>query len=171
LIEVGDPLDLEVVADLLSSDAVQIAPGSSVWIDGWGGRPIQGRVTRVDPAGFLKISALGVEEQRVRITIDFADPPDAWSRLGHDYRVIVHVTVWKGEQVLSIPVGALFRKGEDWAAFVLKEGHARSTVVKIGHRNSRTAEVLAGLADGDRVILHPSDRVREGTTVSQRVSE
>jgi HlyD family secretion protein len=171
LIEVGDPLDLEVVADLLSSDAVQIVPGSSVWIDGWGGRPIHGRVTRVDPAGFLKVSALGVEEQRVRITIDFADPPDAWSRLGHDYRVMVHVTVWKGEQVLSIPVGALFRRGDEWAVFAVKSGRARSTVIKIGHRNSRTAEVLSGLAEGDRVILHPSDRVREGTAVSQRVSE
>ena len=128
-IEIGDPLDLEVVADLLSTDAVQIKPGSPVRIDGWGGSPIRGRVTRVDPAGFLKVSALGIEEQRVRTTIDFVDPPEAWSRLGHDYRVIVHVTVWNAENVLTVPVGALFRKGDDWAVFAIKDGRARTTPV------------------------------------------
>jgi HlyD family secretion protein len=93
LLEIGDPLDLEVIADLLSTDAVQVKLGSPVRIDGWGGSTIKGRVTRVDPAGFLKVSALGIEEQRVRTTIDFVEPSEAWSRLGHDYRVIVHVTV------------------------------------------------------------------------------
>jgi HlyD family secretion protein len=171
LIDIGDPLDLEVIADLLSTDAVQVSVGASVRIDGWGGPPIQGRVTRVDPAGFLKVSALGIEEQRVRTTIDLGDPPDAWSRLGHDYRVIVHVTVWKGEDVLSVPVGALFRKGDEWVVFAVKEDRARMTVVKIGHRNNRVAEVLLGLAEGDRVVLHPSDRVRDGTAVSQRESQ
>src|SRR3990172_5160384 len=101
LIDIGDPLDLEVVADLLSTDAVQIKEGSSVRIDGWGGPPIQGRVARIDPAGFLKVSALGIEEQRVRTRIDFADPPEMWSTLGHDYRVIVHVTIWQGDNVLT----------------------------------------------------------------------
>jgi len=168
LIDIGDPLDLEVVADLLSTDAVQIKSGSPVRIDGWGGSPIQGRVTRVDPAGFLKVSALGIEEQRVRTTIDFVDPPEAWSRLGHDYRVIVHVTVWNAEDVLRVPVGALFRKGEDWAVFSVKDGRTRTTPVKIGHRNSRTGEILSGLAEGDRVVLHPSDRIKEGVAVSER---
>src|SRR6516164_8229460 len=135
LIEIGDPRDLEVVADLLSTDAVEIKPGSSVRIDGWGGSPIRARVTRVDPAGFLKVSALGIEEQRVRTTIDFVDPPEAWSRLGHDYRVIVHVTTWSADSGLALPVGALFRKEEDWAVFAVKDGRARTTVVKIGHRN------------------------------------
>jgi HlyD family secretion protein len=171
LIDIGDPLDLEVVADLLSTDAVQIRPGASVRIDGWGGSPIQGRVTRVDPAGFLKVSALGIEEQRVRTTIDFVDPPDARSRLGHDYRVIVHVTVWNGEDVLKIPVGALFRKGDDWAVFSVKEGRARATPVQIGHRNNRAAEVLSGLSVGDRVVLHPSDRVKDGTAVAERETQ
>jgi len=168
LIEIGDPLDLEVVADLLSTDAVQIAPGSSVRIDGWGGSSIRGRVTRVDPAGFLKVSALGIEEQRVRTTIDFVDPPETWSRLGHDYRVIVHVTVWNAEEALSVPVGALFRKGEEWAVFSVKDGRARTALVKIGHRNSRMAEILSGVAEGDRVVLHPSDRITEGVAVSER---
>jgi HlyD family secretion protein len=171
LIDIGDPLDLEIIADLLSTDAVHVTAGATVWIDGWGGLAIQARVTRVDPAGFLKISALGIEEQRVRTTIDFVDSPVAWARLGHDYRVIVHITVWKGEQVLSIPVGALFRKGDEWAVFAVKDGRTRTTVVKIGHRNSRTAEVLSGLAEGDRVAVHPSDRIREGSAVAQRESQ
>lgn len=168
LIEIGDPADLEVVADLLSTDAVQIKVDAPVRIDGWGGAPLKGRVVRVDPAGFVKVSALGIEEQRVRTTIEFADPPETWSRLGHDYRVIVHVTVWSADDVLSIPVGALFRKDEDWAVFLLKEGRASRTIVKVGHRNGRMAEVLSGLSAGDRVILHPSDRIQHGVAVSAR---
>ena len=171
LVEIGNPGDLEVAADLLSSDAVQIRPGSAVRIDGWGGTAVQGRVTRVDPAGFLKVSALGIEEQRVRATIDFADPPEAWSSLGHDYRVIVHVTIWNAEDALRVPVGALFRRGEDWAVFSVKDGRALTTLVKIGHRNSRTGEVLSGLSERDRVVLHPSDRIKDGVAVSERESQ
>jgi HlyD family secretion protein len=150
---------------------VRIQAGSLVRIDGWGGSPIQGRVTRVDPSGFLKVSALGIEEQRVRTTIDLIDPPETWSRLGHDYRVIVHVTVWRAENVARVPVGALFRKGEDWAVFAVKDDHVRTTVVGIGHRNSRVAELLSGLSEGDRVVLHPSDRVKEGAAVAERASQ
>jgi HlyD family secretion protein len=139
-----------------------------VTIDGWGGRSIKGKVVRVDPAGFLKVSALGIEEQRVRTTIDFAEPPVAWSRLGHDYRVIVHVLTWSAENVLAVPVGALFRAGGEWAVYAVKDGRARTTVVKIGHRNARLAEVLSGLTSGDHVVLHPSDRVRDGAAVAQR---
>ena len=170
LIDIGDPADLEVVADLLSTDAVQVKPGASVRIDGWGGSPIQGRVTRVDPAGFLKVSALGIEEQRVRTTIDFVDPPETWSRLGHDYRVIVHVTIWQATDVLMVPVGALFRKDDSWAVFTVANGRARTTLVQIGHRNTRMAEVISGLSDGDRVVLHPSDRVEDGISISERES-
>ena len=168
LIQIGDPLDLEVVADLLSTDAVKIVTGSSVRIDGWGGAPIKGQVTRVDPAGFLKVSALGIEEQRVRITIDFAEPSAAWSRLGHDYRVIVHVLTWSAEDVVTVPVGALFRTGSDWAVYSVKAGRARTAIVKIGHRNAQLAEVVSGLMPGDRVVLHPSDRVKNGSAVAQR---
>jgi HlyD family secretion protein len=156
------------VADLLSNDAVQIKPGAPVRIDGWGGPPIRGRVKRVDPAGFLKVSALGIEEQRVRTTIDFVDPPEAWARLGHDYRVIVHVTVWNSDNVLAMPVGPLFRKGDEWAVFAISDGRARTTLVRIGHRNTRMAEVLSGLSAGDRVVLHPSDRVSDGARVAER---
>jgi HlyD family secretion protein len=168
LIEIGDPLDLEVIADLLSTDAVQITPGSHVQIDGWGGQTVKGKVTRVDPAGFLKVSALGIEEQRVRTTIDLAEPSEVWSRLGHDYRVIVHVLIWSADDVLTVPVGALFRNGNDWAVYAVKDGRARTTVVRIGHRNAQTAEVVSGLTAGDRVVLHPSDRVRDGSAVAQR---
>jgi HlyD family secretion protein len=170
LIDIGDPLDLEIIADLLSTDAAQVTVGAAVRVDGWGGRPLQARVTRVDPAGFLKVSALGIEEQRVRTTIDFVDPPETWSRLGHDYRVIVHVTVWNADDVLRVPVSALFRKGDEWAVFSVRERRARTTVLKVGHRNNRTAEILTGLSEGDRVILHPSDRISEGAAVSERES-
>jgi HlyD family secretion protein len=170
LVEIGDPLDVELVADLLSSDVVRIEPGAPVRIDGWGGPPVRGRVTRIDPAGFVKISALGIEEQRVRTVIDFIDPPEVWSRLGHEFRVIVHVTVWSAEDVLTVPVSALFRKENEWAVFAVRDGRARTTVVEIGHRTNRMAEVLSGLIEGDRVVLHPSDRVGEGVRVVQRES-
>jgi HlyD family secretion protein len=170
LLEIGDPLDLEVIADLLSTDAVQIKPASPVQIDGWGGIALKGQVIRVDPAGFLKISALGIEEQRVRTTIDLVEPSDAWARLGHDYRVIVHVLVWSADDVLTVPVGALFRRGNEWAVYLVKGGRVRTTIVKIGHRNAQVAEVLSGLAAGDSVVLHPSDRVKEGSVVAQRMT-
>ena len=121
------------------------------------------------PAGFLKVSALGIEEQRVRVTIDFVDPPQTWSRLGHDYRVIVHVTVWSADNALTVPVGALFRNGERWATFVVRDGRALVAPVEIGHRNNRVAEVISGLTVGDQVILHPSDRIKDGTRVSERM--
>lgn len=168
LIEIGDPLDLEIVADLLSTDAVRIKVGAPVLIDGWGGAPIRGRVRRVDPAGFTKVSALGIEEQRVRTIIDFEEPPEAWSSLGHDFRVIVHVTVWRGDDVLRLPVSALFRSGEEWAVFAVRDGRARTVPVRIGQRNHRVAEVLAGVAPGDALVLHPSDRIRDGVRVASR---
>ncbi|WP_445217102.1 efflux RND transporter periplasmic adaptor subunit [Bradyrhizobium sp. Pa8] len=168
LVDIGNPLDLEVVADLLSTDAVQIKVGAPVRIDGWGGAPITGNVVRVDPAGFLKVSALGIEEQRVRVTIDFNDPPQAWSQLGHDYRVVVHVTTWSAQEVLTVPISALFRKGDRWAVFADENGRARAKLVQIGHRNNRFAEVVSGLAAGDQVAVHPSDRIADGSRIAQR---
>ncbi|MGY3616377.1 efflux RND transporter periplasmic adaptor subunit [Bradyrhizobium sp. USDA 10063] len=168
LVEIGDPLDLEVIAELLSTDAVQIKVDAAVRIDSWGGQPIKGKVVRVDPAGFLKVSALGIEEQRVRVTIDFVDPPEVWSQLGHDYRVVVHVTTWSGSDALTVPVSALFRKGDQWTVFADENGRARSTPVQVGHRNNRLAEVVSGLSAGDRVVLHPSDRIADGSRITQR---
>jgi len=171
LVDIGDPADLEVVADLLSTDAVQIQVGAAVRLDGWGGAPVKGRVKRVDPAGFLKISALGIEEQRVNTVIDLVDPPEVWSRLGHDYRVIVHVTIWSAENVLTVPISALFRKGDEWAAYAVKDGRARTVIVETGHRNDRVVEVLAGLSEGEQVVLHPSDRVSDGAAVAERETQ
>lgn len=170
LVQIGDPRDLEIVADFLSTEAVQIRTGAAVTIDGWGGPALRGRVKRIDPAGFVKVSALGIEEQRVGTVVDLVDPPESWSRLGHDFRVIVHVSIWESKDALTIPVSALFRRGDDWAVFAVTNGRARATVVSIGHRNSKVVEVLSGLSPEDRVVLHPSDRVAEGTSVAERAS-
>ena len=168
LIDIGDPQDLEIVAELLSTDAVLVRPGQTVHIDGWGGPNIEGRVKRVEPGGFMKISALGIEEQRVRVVIDFTDPPDKWRNLGHDYRVVVHVVTWKGAGVLTVPIGGLFRYNDHWAVYRDDAGRAKRAEITIGHRNSRVAEILSGLSEGDRVVVHASDRVRDGLRISQR---
>lgn len=168
ILEVGDTGDLEVVADLLSTDAVQVRSGADVRIDGWGGRPLRGRVLRVDPAGFTKISALGIEEQRVRTVIEIVDPPELWKELGHDFRVTVHVSVWHADSATSVPLGSLFRSGSDWAVFIVQDGRAALRKVTVGRRNSQVAEVVSGLAAGDTVILHPSDRVQDRSRVAAR---
>ena len=168
LLEIGDPRDLEIVADLLSTAAVQIGAGASVRIDGWGGPPLRGRVARIEPDGFSKISALGIEEQRVRTVIDILDPPEVWSPLGNGFRVIVHISLWSTDSASLVPVPALFRQGEDWAVFTVSDGRARMTAVGIGHRNERVAEVISGLVTGDQVILHPNDQIEDGVAVSQR---
>jgi HlyD family secretion protein len=170
LIEIGDPSDIEVVADLLSSDAVRIETGATVRIDGWGGPPIRGKVSRIDPAGFTKVSALGIEEQRVRTVINLVDPQETWSRLGHEFRVVAHVTTWSAKNVLTVPVSALFRKGDTWAVFAIRNGRTHATAVQIGQRNNRVAAIISGLSEGNEVVLHPSDRVVDGGSVTARVS-
>jgi len=137
LIEIGNPSNLEVAVDLLSTDAVLVSTGAPVRIDGWGGPTIRGCVTRVDPAGFVKISALSIEEQRVRATVDFVDPPEVWSRLGHDYRVIAHIPIWSASDVITVPVAALFRKDENWAVFTVNDRRAHLLTVQIGATGSR----------------------------------
>ncbi|MDH3231630.1 MAG: HlyD family efflux transporter periplasmic adaptor subunit [Alphaproteobacteria bacterium] len=169
LVEVGDSHDLEVVVDLLSSDAVRVAEGAEVQIEDWGGRnALTGRVRRVEPTGFTKVSALGIEEQRVNVLIDFADSPDRWRDLGHGYRVEAHIVVWRGEDVLKLPLGALFRDGERWAVFVAEAGRAQLRHVEIDHANGREAQITAGLAAGDTVILHPSDLIAGGVRIVPR---
>lgn len=169
LVEVGDPAELEIVADLLSTDAVRIREGHPVFIEDWGGDgTLQGVVRRVEPTGFTKFSALGIEEQRVTVVIDFTGPPEAWERMGHGYRVEVRIVTWQGDDVLRIPVGALFREGADWAVFVESEGVAHKRIIRIGNSNAVHAEILEGLAEGDRVLLHPSDRIEDGIMVTGR---
>jgi HlyD family secretion protein len=169
LIEIGDPQDLEIEVDLLSRDAVKIKEGAAVLIEDWGGgTTLAGRVRRVEPYGFTKVSALGIEEQRVNVIIDFTDPLDKWRRLGHGYRVETRIIVWEGTDVLNVPLGALFRHGDAWAVFVDSEGRARLRPVAIGRFNSREAQVLEGLSVGERVVLHPSDRVKDGVPIVAR---
>ena len=168
LLEVGDPRDLEIVVHLLSSDAVNVADGAAATIDDWGGGTLAAKVRRIDPAGYTKVSALGIEEQRVDAELDLIDPREAWKRLGHDFRVMVHITTWQSDGVVRVPLGALFRKGSDWTVFRVVDGKAVTTTVELGHRNNEFAEVTEGLAVGDSVVLHPSDRVSEGVGVVSR---
>ncbi|TCS60362.1 efflux RND transporter periplasmic adaptor subunit [Varunaivibrio sulfuroxidans] len=169
LFEIGDPTRMEVVVDLLSSDAVKVRKGASVLLDGWGGQhPLEGVVRRVEPYGFTKVSALGIEEQRVNVIIDFTGPKKTWAPLGHGFRVEAHIREWRGEDVLQIPIGALFRDGKDWAVFVDVNGTAKLTKVNIGHTNGRAAEILGGLADGVQVVSYPSDRITNGTDIVAR---
>ena len=169
LIEIGDPRDLEIVADLLSSDAVKVEAGQRVLIEDWGGGEVlNGRVERVEPYGFTKVSALGIEEQRVNVIIDFADPPERWQRLGHGYRVEARIVLWEGEAVLKVPLNALFREGETWAVFIETEGRAEKRVVEPGRQNGLESEILGGLDAGQRIVLHPSDRVVAGVRLTAR---
>lgn len=170
LIEIGNPLQLEVVADLLSSDAVRIAEGAQARIDGWGGpKPLAAKVRTVEPAGFTKVSALGIEEQRVRVILDFEGTPEERPRLGHGYRVMVHIAVERLDGAALVPLAALFRRGDTWSVFVADaNSRARERVVTLGARTSREAVILTGLDSGERVVLHPSDRVAEGTRLSER---
>ena len=169
ILEVGDAHQLEIVADLISEDAVKVHEGDSATITDWGGAgSLAARVRRIEPSGFTKVSALGVEEQRVNILLDFSDPPSRWSSIADGYRVIVHITVWKSPTTLRVPVAAMFRQGKDWAVFAVKDGRARLTRVGIGHTNEDVAEVLSGLPEGAEVVLHPSDRIAEGVQVTAR---
>jgi HlyD family secretion protein len=170
LAEVGDPDRLEFVTDLLSADAVRVEPGDRVLIEDWGGdRPLPGRVRLVEPFGFTKISALGVEEQRVNVVIDFTAPRDAWRRLGHGYRATVRIIVDRVDRALKIPISALFRSSGRWAVFTVDEdGSARLRTVGIGRMNDDEAEVVDGLQGREKVILHPSDKVEDGVKVKAR---
>lgn len=168
LIEVGDTDRIEIVADFLSSEAVRIEAGDPVVIEQWGGgEPLAGTVRRVEPSGFLKVSALGVEEQRVNVIIDFGDPAAA-RPLGDGYRVEVRVVVWEGHDVVKVPVGALFRREGEWAVFVVNGGNAEVRTIRIDHRNELEAEVLEGLQPGDRAVLHPPDTLEAGSGVEVR---
>jgi HlyD family secretion protein len=168
LLEIGDPRDLEIVVDFLSRDAVRIKPGQPARIESWGGEKIlNARVKQIEPTGFTKVSALGIEEQRVKVILDFTAPESEWQELGHGYRIIARVVVWHGEGVL-VPLGALFRQGESWAVFVVEDGRAHRRLVKIGERNLHAARVIDGLRPGERVVLHPSDRVADGVRIEPR---
>jgi HlyD family secretion protein len=169
LLEIGDPARLEIVADLLSTDAVRVKPGARAIIEQWGGdREIAARVRRVEPAGFTKISALGVEEQRVNVVLDFVNPAAAAAALGDAYRVEVRVVTWEAAAVLKVPTGALFREREKWAVYVVQDGRAARRTIELGHQTGQEAEVLSGLAERDVVVMHPGDSIVDGARVKPR---
>lgn len=169
LVEIGDPAALEIVVELLSSDAVRVRPGNRVRIDHWGGdRELDGVVHRVEPFGFTKVSALGIEEQRVAVVIDLLDPHEYWEALGHGYRIEAAIVVWESEDTLKVPLSALFRDGDRWAVFAVENGRAVHRTVEIGRRAAFEVQVLEGLAPGDRVVVHPGDRIEDGSAVAER---
>jgi HlyD family secretion protein len=169
LFELGDPAALEIVVDVLSSDAVAVRPGARVELDRWGGdHVLRGRVRTVEPSAFTRVSALGVEEQRVDVLIDLVEPRARWASLGDGYRVEARIVDWESSDVLRAPASAVFRRGAGWAAFRMEEGVARLRPLAIGRRNGLEVEVLRGLAPGDRVVAHPSDRVVDGADIVAR---
>lgn len=169
LVEIGNPGDLEIVADFLSTEAVRIEPGQRVIIADWGGEgTLEGRVDRVEPYGFTKVSALGIEEQRVNVVIKFADPPELWRRLGHGFQVEVRVVLWEDAAALNVPLTSLFRDGDEWAVFVVTGGRAEVRQVTVGHRNDQNAEIRSGLTEGEKIIRYPNDHVLPGIAVVER---
>jgi HlyD family secretion protein len=166
LLEIGEPEALEVVVDVLTSDAVRIQPASVVVLERWGGPDLEGRVQRVEPSAFTRISALGVEEQRVDVIVDVTSAPALWVALGDGYRVEAKLLVWSAQDVLQVPTSAVFRHDADWAVYrVLPDGVASLTAVELGERTPHRVQIARGLAAGDRVALHPSDRVQPGVRV------
>jgi HlyD family secretion protein len=164
ILQVGQPSRLEIVSDVLSTEAVKVKPGNPVLLENWGGDgALRARVRTVESSGFTKISALGVEEQRVNIVMDFVDPPGP---LGDGYRVDVRIIVWEASDVLTIPASALFRRWEGWSVFVIANGSAHTRDVEVGHRNALQAEITRGLTEGTEVILHPGNQVADGVRVS-----
>ncbi len=169
IMEIGDPTDLESEIELLSADAVGVQPGADVSIEEWGGDvPLRGKVTVVEPGGYTKVSSLGVEEQRVKVRVDFSDPFPPGMTLGDRFRVEARIVTWHSENVLQVPTGALFRRGGDWMTYLLDGRNAREVKVEIAHNNGIAAEVRSGLTEGQRVIVHPPDAVSQGSAVKAR---
>jgi HlyD family secretion protein len=169
LLDVGDPHDLEIVVDVLSTDAVEVRPGADVTIVHWGGQgPLAGRVRRVEPAAFTKISTLGVEEQRVNVLVDITSPPEQWARLGDAYQVDTQIVVFVQDDATIVPAGALFRRADEWNVYVVKDGRAQIREVQLLRRSGRVAAIASGLNQDETVIVYPGDRVASGVRVRPR---
>jgi HlyD family secretion protein len=168
LLELGDPEALEIVVDVLTSDAVQIKSGSPVTVVEWGGAPLNGSVRLVEPSAFTRVSALGVEEQRVNAVVDLSTPYKQWNLLGDGYQVQAKIQVYRAETAVRVPAGALFRDRKSWAVFVIEAGVARLRSLDVARQSDQFAEVVRGVSPGDTVILHPSDRVKDGIQVQVR---
>jgi HlyD family secretion protein len=160
---IGNSRDIELMIEVLSSDAVRISPGDAIRVEEWGGeKPLEGKVRLVEPSGFTKISALGIEEQRVRVIGDVAGAP---AQLGDGFRIEARIVVWHSDAVLKVPVNALFRSGASWAVFVVDGGRAKKRSIEVGHRGRLEAEVVKGLNEGERVIVHPGNEIADGVRV------
>lgn len=169
LIEIGDPRALEIEVDVLSADAMKIKPGTTVLLERWGGdKPLRGKVRTIEPAGFTKISALGVEEQRVLVISDIVSPRGEWSRLGDGYRVEAGFILWEDNNVLQVPSSSLFHLNDGWAVFVYTNGKARLREVTPGYRNGLRAEIKSGITEGEIVITHPDSSIEDGAKVKLR---
>jgi HlyD family secretion protein len=169
LIEIGDPRDLDIIVDVLSRDAVRITPGAEVRIEDWGGdEPLTGRVRRIEPRGYTKVSALGVEEQRVDVVIDIVSGREAWRRLAHGFRVNARIVIWARDDVLIVPTSALFRTAGVWRTFVEREGRAALTDLEVIRSNGLMAAVEAGVMAGDRVVLYPGAEIDDGVRIIAR---
>jgi HlyD family secretion protein len=166
VVDVGSLEDLEVQVDLLSMMAVRVRPGMRVLMTGWGGDEVlEGTVRRIEPAGFTRVSALGVEEQRVPVIIDFVDPEQAWEQLGVAYRVEAEFLVWEGEDIIQVPTSALFRVDGQWTVYVIDGGRASQRPVERGRASGLTTQIVSGLQPGQVVITHPGDRIEDGVRV------
>jgi HlyD family secretion protein len=162
----SNPRKIEIVVDLLSTDAVKVKPGAPVIIENWGGPvPLRARVRNVEPYGFTKVSALGIEEQRANVIADFIDSPDG---LGDGYRVDARIVIWESPSVLKVPASALFRVGTTWSTFVVANGRTRLVSVEIGNRNASEAEITKGLDEGMEVVLHPANDLQDGVRIVVR---
>lgn len=168
LLEIGDPAALEIVTEVLTADAVTIPPHASAEVASWGGDALAAKVRLVEPSAFTRMSSLGVEEQRVRVILDLTEPRAKWARMGDGFRAEVRIVTWRADQVLQVPSSAVFRREGSWAVFVVDGGRARLRAVVIGQRNGREVAVEQGLAEGERVVVHPSDRVVDRAKVEAR---
>jgi HlyD family secretion protein len=172
LIDIGDVKNLEVRVEVLSSDAVKIKKGTPVLFKRWGrDEPLTGIVRLVEPAGFTKISSLGVEEQRVLVIVDITSPPQKWNILGDGFRMEAHFIIWEEKNILQVPASALFRSGTEWAVFVEEKGKARKRMVEVGQKNGLAAEILSGLKEKEKVVAYPEDSISDGTKIKARKSQ
>lgn len=172
LIDIGDVKNLEVRVEVLSSDAVKIKKGTPVLFKRWGrDEPLAGIVRLIEPAGFTKISSLGVEEQRVLVIVDITSPPEKWNVLGDGFRMEAHFIIWEGKDILQVPTSALFRSGTGWAVFVEEKGKARKRMVEVGQKNGLAAEILSGLKEKEKVVAYPEDSISDGTKIRARKSQ
>jgi HlyD family secretion protein len=173
IMEIGDIAnDLEIVTELLSTDAVRVSPGDRVVIARWGGPgTLSGVVERVEPWGFTKFSALGVEEQRVKAIIGFSEPRERREKLGHGFRVETEIVIWEAEDALTVPSSALFREDGGWAVLAVEDGRARLRTVEVGHNNGELAEILGGVEAGEQIVLYPGPGLEDGASVQRRQVE